>query len=212
MTKVYEVVVEKPKITSPFGYRIHPITKKKTFHNGLDLVSIIKNRNLYAIDDGYVQKVVTGQNNSKTGYGNYVWVRYPRYNLSLLHAHCNSVKVKKGDKVKKGTIVAIMGSTGASTGVHLHLGITKIGSNTWLNPVNYDIISDKYNLTRTLKKGSKGADVKELQKKLKVSVDGIFGNNTKNAIKNLQKIHKLTQDGIVGKNTAHALGWLYKGK
>lgn len=210
--KIYECVVEKPKITSKFGYRIHPITKKKTFHNGLDLVSSIKNRNLYAIDEGYVQKVVNNQNKAKTGYGNYVWVRYPRYNLSLLHAHCSSIKVKKGDKVKKGKVVAIMGTTGASTGVHLHLGMTKIGSNTWLNPANYNMLSDKYNLTRVLKKGSKGNDVKELQKKLKVTADGIFGTNTKNAVKKFQKANKLTQDGKVGKNTAHKLGWLYKGE
>lgn len=70
----------------------------------------------------------------------------------------------------------------------------------------------KYNLTRVLKKGSKGNDVKELQKKLKVSADGIFGTNTKNAVKKFQKSNKLTQDGKVGKNTAHKLGWLYKGE
>lgn len=70
----------------------------------------------------------------------------------------------------------------------------------------------KYNLTRVLRKGSKGNDVKELQKKLRVSADGIFGNNTKNAVKKFQKSNKLTQDGKVGKNTAHKLGWLYKGE
>ena len=70
----------------------------------------------------------------------------------------------------------------------------------------------KYNLTRVLKKGSKGNDVKELQKKLRVSADGIFGTNTKNAVKKFQKSNKLTQDGKVGKNTAHKLGWLYKGE
>lgn len=220
MTKIYEIVVEKPKITSSFGYRLDPITKKRKYHNGLDLVSKIKNRNLYAIDEGYVQKVVTGQNKSKTGYGNYVWVRYPRYNLSLLHAHCSSIKVKKGDKVKKGTIIAIMGTTGKSTGVHLHLGMTKIGSNTWLNPANYDMMSYKYNLTRLLKNGSKGNDVKELQKELqkrgydlgKYGVDGIFKKDTSRAVENFQHDNKLHVDVIVGKDTAHALGWLFKGK
>jgi murein DD-endopeptidase MepM/ murein hydrolase activator NlpD len=210
MTKIYELVVTKPKITSKFAYRIHPITKKKAFHYGLDLVSKTKDTCLYAIDSGYVQKVVTGQDKSTTGFGNYVWVRYPRYDLSLLYAHCKTIRVKKGDSVYKGKIVAIMGSTGASTGTHLHLGVTKIGSNAWLNPESYDVIPDKYNLTRTLKKGSKGNDVKELQKKLNISVDGIFGNNTKNAVKKFQKANKLTQDGAVGKNTAHKLGWLYK--
>lgn len=212
MTKIYEVVVEKPRITSSFGYRIDPITGKKKNHNGLDEVSKVKNRNLYAIDTGYVQKTVTGQDKSKTGYGNYIWVRYPRYNLSLLYAHCNKVLLKKGDKVKKGDVVAIMGTTGKSTGVHLHLGMTRIGSNTWLNPVKYDMLSDKYNLTRTLRKGSKGNDVKKLQKEVGTKADGIFGNNTRTAVIKFQKNNKLTADGIVGKNTAHALGWTYKGK
>lgn len=212
MTKIYEVVVEKPRITSSFGYRIDPITGKKKYHNGLDEVSKVKNRNLYAIDTGYVQKTVTGQNKSKSGYGNYIWVRYPRYNLSLLYAHCNKVLLKKGDKVKKGDVVAIMGTTGKSTGVHLHLGMTRIGSNTWLNPVKYDMLSDKYNLTRTLRKGSKGNDVKKLQKEVGTKADGIFGNNTRTAVIKFQKNNKLTADGIVGKNTAHALGWTYKGK
>lgn len=212
MTKIYEVVVEKPRITSSFGYRIDPITGKKKYHNGLDEVSKVKNRNLYAIDTGYVQKTVTGQDKSKTGYGNYIWVRYPRYNLSLLYAHCSKVLLKKGDKVKKGDVVAIMGTTGKSTGVHLHLGMTRIGSNTWLNPVNYDMLSDKYNLTRTLRKGSKGNDVKKLQKEVGTKADGIFGNNTRTAVIKFQKNNKLTADGIVGKNTAHALGWTYKGK
>lgn len=212
MTKIYEVVVEKQRITSSFGYRIDPITGKKKYHNGLDEVSKVKNRNLYAIDTGYVQKTVTGQDKSKTGYGNYIWVRYPRYNLSLLYAHCNKVLLKKGDKVKKGDVVAIMGTTGKSTGVHLHLGMTRIGSNTWLNPVKYDMLSDKYNLTRTLRKGSKGNDVKKLQKEVGTKADGIFGNNTRTAVIKFQKNNKLTADGIVGKNTAHALGWTYKGK
>lgn len=210
--KIYEYVVKKPRITSSFGSRIDPITKKKRYHAGIDEISKVKNRHLYAIDDGYVQKTVTGQNKSKTGYGNYIWIRYPRYNLSLLYAHCDKVLLKKGDKVKKGDVVAIMGSTGRSTGIHLHLGMTRIGSNTWLNPVKYDMLSDKYNLTRTLRKGSKGNDVKKLQKEVGTKSDGIFGNNTRTAVIKFQKNNKLIADGIVGKNTAHALGWTYKGK
>ena len=129
MTKIYEVVIEKPKITSPFGKRKDPITGKIKMHNGLDLMSKVGNRNLYAIDDGYVQIVHKGT----TGYGNYIWVRYPRYDLSLLYAHCASLKLKKGDKVKRGTVVAIEGKSGRATGVHLHLGMTHIGKSTWLN-------------------------------------------------------------------------------
>ena len=210
--KIYQYVIKDAKIKDKFGWRIHPITGKKSHHNGLDLVSNSGNRNLYAIDDGYVQKVVNNQSKAKTGYGNYIWVRYPRYNLSLLYAHCNSIKLKKGASVKKGTIVAIEGKTGAATGVHLHLGMTKIGSNTWLNPIGYNMLPDKYNLTRLLKKGCRGNDVKELQKKVGTKADGIFGNDTYKKVVAFQKSKKLKQDGIVGKDTAHALGWLFKGK
>lgn len=72
---------------------------------------------------------------------------------------------------------------------------------------------EQFNLTRLLKKGCKGNDVKELQKTLKgLSVDGIFGDKTLKKVKSFQKSKGLVQDGKVGKNTAHALGWLYKGK
>lgn len=78
----------------------------------------------------------------------------------------------------------------------------------------------KYNLTRTLKKGSKGDDVKQLQKTLielgysvgKYGADGSFGNDTEKAVKKFQKAKGITQDGFVGKNTAHKLGWTYKNK
>ena len=213
MTKIYEVVIDKPKITSKFGKRKDPITGKIKMHNGLDLISKVKNRNLYAIDDGYVQIVHKGN----TGYGNYIWVRYPRYDLSLLYAHCSSLKLKKGDSVKRGTIVAIEGSSGRATGVHLHLGMTHIGSNTYLNPENYNILPDKYNLTRLLKKGCKGEDVKKAQEELtnrgfKCKVNGIYDENMIKEVKKYQKIKGFSQDGKIGKPSAHSFGWLYKGK
>ena len=69
-----------------------------------------------------------------------------------------------------------------------------------------------YNLTRILKKGCEGNDVKELQATLRgLVVDGIFGEKTKTKVKEFQKLKGLTQDGIVGKQTAHALGWTFKG-
>jgi len=74
--------------------------------------------------------------------------------------------------------------------------------------------NNKYNLTRVLKKGCKGSDVKELQKTLGgLTCDGVFGEKTKQKVKNYQKSKKLKPvDGIVGKATAHALGWTFKGK
>lgn len=83
-------------------------------------------------------------------------------------------------------------------------------------PVEFTL---KYNLKRLLKVGSKGADVKELQKELKkrgynigkCGIDGIFGNDTKKAVINFQTKNKILNDGAVGKQTAHKLGWLYNG-
>lgn len=77
-----------------------------------------------------------------------------------------------------------------------------------------------YNLTRTLKKGCKGDDVKKLQSKLielgysvgKYGADKNFGKDTEKAVKKFQKDHKLEQDGKVGPATSHALGWTYNGK
>ena len=70
-----------------------------------------------------------------------------------------------------------------------------------------------YNLTRILKKGCKGNDVKKLQSTLKIKADGVFGNDTLKAVKKFQKSKKIKPvDGIVGKNTAHALGWTFKGE
>lgn len=83
-----------------------------------------------------------------------------------------------------------------------------------------DEVITKYNLTRLIRKGSIGNDVKELQKRLrelnynigKYGVDGIAGNDTINAVKRFQRNNGLVADGIVGRNTAHKLGWTYLGK
>lgn len=72
---------------------------------------------------------------------------------------------------------------------------------------------EQFNLTRLLKKGCKGSDVKELQKTLGgLTCDGIFGSKTLAKVKAFQKKNKLAVDGKVGKNTAHKLGWLFKNK
>lgn len=71
---------------------------------------------------------------------------------------------------------------------------------------------DQYNLTRLLKKGCKGSDVKEMQKVVGTKADGVFGKNTLAKVKSWQKNHGLKVDGIVGRDTAHSFGWLFKDK
>ena len=79
---------------------------------------------------------------------------------------------------------------------------------------------NKFNLTRLLKKGCKGNDVKKLQEELikrgysvgKYGADGILGNDSSKAIAKFQKDNNLVPDKIVGRDTAHKLGWTYQGK
>ena len=151
-------------VTSPFGWRKHPISGKKAHHNGTDYGTHCKKWPQYAIEDGYVQLTHKGS----TGYGNYVWVRYPRLNISLLHAHLDSFVVKKGDKVKEGTLIGYTGKSGRATGVHLHLGMTKIGSNTWLNPHNYDYVPEvKDNVVNPVSRDENKNQIKVLATKLR---------------------------------------------
>ena len=209
-------------VTSSFGKRKHPITGQLSFHQGTDYGTDVQKWGQYAIEEGYVYKVTR----SASGYGNSIWVRYPRINRSLFHAHLDSIKVKEGQNVSEGTLLGYTGTSGSSTGIHLHLGMTEIGKDTWLDPHAYDYQapSDKYNLTRYLKKNCKGDDVVALQKELnKLGYKGkdgkiletktkIFGDNTAYAVKKYQSAKKLTADSIVGPDTAHKLGWLFQGK
>lgn len=127
-------------ITSKFGTRKDPITSVSKMHNGCDYGTNVQNWSQYALEEGVVIGVKTGVADKDTsgGYGNYVKVKYPRLNIQLLHAHLKEVKVKLNQSVTKDTILGTTGTSGYSTGIHLHLGYQKIGSSTWLDPESYD--------------------------------------------------------------------------
>lgn len=114
------------KITSPFGWRVHPITKKKKHHNGTDYW---KAGNVYleACFRGKVKKVVRSTN--PNSFGNYVILHcnVMGQKVSLLYAHMvdGSIKVKPGQWIDAGTVIGKMGETGFATGPHLHLEIWK---------------------------------------------------------------------------------------
>ncbi len=115
------------------------------------------------------------------------------------------------EQVKSSGIQSIEGNT--TSGTKSNCVAEKSRAKKYIAGVITLPYQDQYNLTRLLKKGCKGGDVKELQKTLGgLSVDGIFGDKTMKKTKSFQKSKGLTQDGKVGRNTAHALGWLYKGK
>ena len=116
-------------VTSPYGYRVHPVLKTKRFHSGVDIGAAYGTA-IYAANSGTV--VVAGYNSG--GYGNYVVINHGG-GYSTLYAHCSSLSVSKGQTVSKGQVIAKCGSTGMSTGPHIHYEVHLNGSTT--NPMQY---------------------------------------------------------------------------
>ena len=114
-------------ISSPFGDRIHPITGKKTFHKGIDIPAP-QNTDILAVDDGIV--TFSGVQN---GYGNVIKIKHFD-GKETVYAHNTSNVVKEGDIVKMGSIIAKVGTTGKSTGNHVHFETIINGEN--INPEN----------------------------------------------------------------------------
>jgi len=103
-------------ISSRFGYRIHPIGHVRKFHYGIDL-GCAKGTPIYAAFDGKVLHSVYSKS-----YGNFIILSHPG-NRKTVYAHMSKRLVKKGENVKKGQIIGKVGSTGYSTGPHLHFEI-----------------------------------------------------------------------------------------
>lgn len=122
-------------VTSPFGNRKDPITGAQLFHSGCDYGTNREKWKQYALEDGIVESA------GKDGSGGiFAWVRYPRLGFRLLHYHLDSVKVVTGQTVNKDTLIGYTGTTGRSTGIHLHLGMRMIGNSTYVNPHSYDYV------------------------------------------------------------------------
>lgn len=115
-------------ITSSYGYRIHPITGNYSLHNGVDL-AIYQGAPIYATKSGYVS----------TATYNYVYGYYVTINhmdgYSSLYGHMTNYTVSEGEYVTRGQIIGYVGSTGWSTGPHLHFTIYYNGST--VNPMDY---------------------------------------------------------------------------
>jgi murein DD-endopeptidase MepM/ murein hydrolase activator NlpD len=114
--------------SSGYGWRIDPIRGRKAFHEGLDF-SAVRGASIYAAGDGIVTTSERTHN-----YGNLVKVNHGS-GLETRYAHASKLLVKKGERVVKGQVIALVGSTGRSTGPHLHYEIRLNGSP--LNPRKY---------------------------------------------------------------------------
>ncbi len=133
--------VARPRVTSGFGYRIHPIFRTKKLHNGVDFKTNIGTP-IKTTADGVVTRVIATDTG---GYGKLVVVRHS-YGFDTAYAHLSSVKVRVGQKVKRGQLIALAGNSGRSTGPHLHYEVHFLGKAInpidfvrW-NMVNYDTI------------------------------------------------------------------------
>lgn len=104
------------RLSSPYGYRISPTSRKREFHSGIDLANQTGTE-IYASGSGIV--TFSGYNG---GYGRMIIVAHG-HGYTSVYAHNSGNLVKVGDKVKKGDVIAKMGSTGRSTGPHLHFEI-----------------------------------------------------------------------------------------
>ena len=116
------------RLSDAYGYRIHPITGKRTFHNGIDL-SNKKGTPIYTTANGEVISV-----GYKTKLGKYIKIKH-KFGFVTVYGHLSKSIVKKGDKLSKGTIIGEMGSTGKSTGSHLHYEVIRYNRNR--NPNKY---------------------------------------------------------------------------
>jgi murein DD-endopeptidase MepM/ murein hydrolase activator NlpD len=100
------------RISSPFGYRIHPITHRRSFHKGIDIAAAIGTK-VVATADGQISETGTHRN-----LGRYVKLAFEDGTYAY-YGHLSGIKVRTGQKVKQGESIGQIGSTGRSTGPHL---------------------------------------------------------------------------------------------
>ncbi len=187
------------RVTSPFGWRTHPVTgKRSSWHQGVDIARP-GNIPIYAAASGIVTRV------GRLGtYGNVVMIVHiingKTYETNYAHLHSYDVIV--GQKVDQGQRIGRMGTTGQSTGQHLHF---EIHSGRWATGQPNAVDPLKY-ITLVPALGAIGSDVEEVQRLLNkhgygVDVDGHFGNASDKALKDFQRKNNLDADGKAGPAT-----------
>ena len=117
------------RMVSGFGYRTDPFTKARKMHEGMDFTSKTGTP-IYATGDGVVAKA----DNTVSGYGNHIVIRHG-FGYETLYAHLSKYKCRAGQRVKRGDIIGLVGSTGRSEGPHLHYEVHKNGK--VVNPLNF---------------------------------------------------------------------------
>ena len=193
------------RVTSPYGYRIHPITKKRTLHRGVDVAGRFP---VTAAGDGTVDHI----GYSAKGGGHVVIIGHGSGIWSVYYHGRTATALRKGQRVSAGDFIYESGSTGASTGDHLHFEIRK-GSRAWgsqVDPMPYldgngagpgaSEIQVNGRLDRaTIAKWQAVLQAKGFEPGM---VDGRMGPRT---VKAIQKSSGVRADGVLGPVTRMAV-------
>lgn len=150
------VPVQARRISDRFGYRIHPVKKKKVMHNGIDFKAD-RGTPVYATADGVVE--FAGFHKS-SGFGKLIILQH-NFGFKTYYAHLDAVKIKTRDFIRKGQLIGLSGNTGLSTGPHLHYEIRHLF--TSINPepfISWDITN--FNSLFTKVKDIKWASLNEM--------------------------------------------------
>lgn len=180
------------RVTSPFGERIHPITKTKKMHWGVDYGNTPSDNTIVASADGTVDRASEFE-----GYGDTIIITHKINGVTYqtLYAHLESMCVEVGDKVKQGEKIGVKGTTGNSTGIHLHFEVHKGGkrNSKYTNAVDPALhVADPDALAAQQLLNKNG---------YKLIEDGINGEATEKATTDFQKKNGLDADGIAGDKT-----------
>ena len=117
------------RIASGFGYRIHPIYKTQIFHEGIDFTAP-SGTPIYATGNGVIQVLEP----MGRGYGNNIVINHG-FGYETLYGHMSKFNVRQGQRVKRGDVIGFVGSTGSSTGPHVHYEVWK--NDVKIDPINY---------------------------------------------------------------------------
>jgi murein DD-endopeptidase MepM/ murein hydrolase activator NlpD len=225
MSKITDIIFkgEEHYITSKFGSRTPIKTSAGTtsrIHRGTDYGTNNKNLMQYAIEEGVVYSCGIDSDGAK-----YVTIKYPRINKRFIHWHLDSILVTKGQKVKKYTKIGTTGKTGKATGIHLHLGIIDLKSNSYIDPEEYaktytessetvnkdnSFFPDKGYFSYGDNHVNVGKIASFMYKTFpaytnKKALGNYYGANIKSSIKEFQRRSGLKNDGCVGPITLNEL-------
>lgn len=183
-------------LNSFYGPRVHPLTGVKgTFHRGIDYTGA-SDESIFATAAGKVRFV--DQSPTRTGFGKYLIITHDN-GYESVYAHLSSIIVSVGQRVKQGQKIGLKGTTGNSTGMHLHFELSK---GRWKNDYSNNVdplpfIDDpEIRIVQSV--------LKDLEL-YKGKIDGIHGSGSIAAVKAFQKMKNLGADGIPGRGTMAAI-------